>query len=123
MATPNKNVHSVNYASTKTGTRVWGVMSLDRKKVLETSESLDKLMKKWGNEYVYSIVIDHPHRMIKNIKAYALIDVDRIMDSEGTPNKTKKLIPLAISLSPRGFSKSFAKENGYTIKQVTIAID
>ncbi len=60
---------------------------------------------------------------MKKIKAYALVDGDRIMDSEGSPYKTKKIVPLAISLSPRGFSKTFAKENGYVIKQVTISID
>lgn len=52
-----------------------------------------------------------------------MVDDDRIMDSEGTPNKTKKIVPLAISLSPRGFSKSFMKENGYTVKEVTITYE
>lgn len=57
MVNDNPNVHAVNYASTKTGARVWAVLDSNRK-VLETNESLDKLMKKWGNEYVYNIVID-----------------------------------------------------------------
>lgn len=50
-------MHSANYASTQVGTRVWAVMD-SKHKVLETNESLDKLSKKWGNKYIYTIIID-----------------------------------------------------------------
>lgn len=59
--------------------------------------------------------------MKKTIEAYALTCDGEILDYEGSV-KTKKTIPLAISLSPRGFSKSYMKENGYEVKKVKITI-
>ncbi len=56
MVNDDSNVHSVNYASTEVGVRVWAVLDSNRQ-VIETNESLDKLTKKWGNEYIYTIII------------------------------------------------------------------
>lgn len=56
MVNANTTMHSVNYASTKVGVRVWAVLDSNRQ-VIETNESLDKLTEKWGNEYVCTLVI------------------------------------------------------------------
>jgi hypothetical protein len=51
-----KIMGKANYASLETGPRVWAVID-SKRQVLETSESLDELTKKWGNEYIYTIII------------------------------------------------------------------
>lgn len=55
----SRGKEKAQYASNNSGTRVWGVMDSSRKVVMETSEDLDTLIKKWGNEFVYTIVIDY----------------------------------------------------------------
>lgn len=54
----SRNKPKAMYASTETGARVWAVIDSNRR-VIETSENLDALTKKWGNEYIYTIIIDH----------------------------------------------------------------